>query len=103
MAVSVINVLGHTCPHKNSESHIDASHSRQPLVKGERLVRYEVNAVMGVFQAPGASAFLRLSLWWLLSRRRRFATSVFLGLERFAEVFGTSPSQTYKFELDGET
>ena len=31
---------------KNSGSHIDASHSRQPLVKGERLVRYEVNAVM---------------------------------------------------------
>ena len=33
-------------PLKNSGSHIDASHSRQPLVKGERLVRYEVNAVM---------------------------------------------------------
>ena len=32
---------------KNCGSHIDASHSRQPLVKGERLVRYEVNAVMG--------------------------------------------------------
>ena len=32
---------------KNSGSHIDASHSRQPLVKGERLVRYEVNAVIG--------------------------------------------------------
>ena len=32
---------------KNSISHIDASHSRQPLVKGERLVRYEVNAVIG--------------------------------------------------------
>ena len=32
--------------HKNLGSHIDASHSRQPLVKGERLVRYEVNAVM---------------------------------------------------------
>ena len=31
---------------KNSGSHIDASHSRQPLVKGERLVRYEVNAMM---------------------------------------------------------
>ena len=29
-----------------SISHIDASHSRQPLVKGERLVRYEVNAVI---------------------------------------------------------
>jgi hypothetical protein len=33
---------------KNCISHIDASHSRQPLVKGERLVRYEVNAVMAV-------------------------------------------------------
>ena len=32
--------------HKNSEIHIDVSHSRQPLVKGERLVRYEVNTVM---------------------------------------------------------
>jgi hypothetical protein len=31
---------------KNFGSHIDASHSRQPLVKGERLVRNEVNAVM---------------------------------------------------------
>ena len=31
---------------KNSKSHIDASHSLQPLVKDERLVRYEVNAVM---------------------------------------------------------
>ena len=31
---------------KNSEIHIDVSHSRQPLVKGERLVRYEVNTVM---------------------------------------------------------
>ena len=33
---------------KNLGSHIDASHSRQPLVKGERLVRYEVNAVIPV-------------------------------------------------------
>ena len=33
---------------KNSGSHIDAPHSRQPLVTGERLVRYEVNAVMPV-------------------------------------------------------
>ena len=37
--------LGHKS-HKNSEIHIDVSHSRQPLVKGERLVRYEVNTVM---------------------------------------------------------
>ena len=29
-------------------SHIDASLSRQPSVKGERLVRYEVNAVMSI-------------------------------------------------------
>ena len=27
---------------KNSKSHIDASHSRQPVVKGERLVRYQM-------------------------------------------------------------
>ena len=33
-------------PPKSMISHIDASLSRQPLVKGERLVRYEVNAVM---------------------------------------------------------
>ena len=39
-------LLGLREPLKNSGSHIDASHSRQPLVKGERLVRYEVNAVM---------------------------------------------------------
>ena len=38
--------VGNQSSHKNSNSHIDASHSRQPLVKGERLVRYEVNAVM---------------------------------------------------------
>lgn len=38
--------LGLESPGKNLGSHIDASHSRQPLVKGERLVRYEVNAVM---------------------------------------------------------
>ena len=38
--------VGAQRPRKNYGSHIDASHSRQPLVKGERLVRYEVNAVM---------------------------------------------------------
>ena len=31
---------------KHSGSHIDASHSRQYLVQGERLVLYEVNAAM---------------------------------------------------------
>ena len=39
-------VVGSQSSRKNSGSHIDASHSRQPLVKGERLVRYEVNAVI---------------------------------------------------------
>ena len=42
----VVAKVGNQGSHKNSNSHIDASHSRQPLVKGERLVRYEVNAVM---------------------------------------------------------
>ena len=49
-------LLGARCPLKNSGSHIDASLSRQPLVKGERLVRLEVNAVMpdaGSQGAPG--------------------------------------------------
>ena len=41
-----LSIVGSQSPLKNSGSHIDASHSRQPLVKGERLVRYEVNAVM---------------------------------------------------------
>ena len=39
------SLLGHR-PRKNSKSHTDVPHSRQPLVKGERLVRYEVNTVM---------------------------------------------------------
>jgi len=39
-------VVGALGLRKNWGSHIDASHSRQPLVKGERLVRHEVNAVM---------------------------------------------------------
>ena len=44
--VSFLEPVGTRRSLKNCESHIDASHSRQPLVKGERLVRYEVNAVM---------------------------------------------------------
>ena len=39
-------------------SHIDASHSRQPLVKGERLVRYEVNAVMSASLCVRAAELL---------------------------------------------
>ena len=31
---------------KKSKTHIDASHLLQPVVKYERLVRYEVNAAM---------------------------------------------------------
>ena len=44
-----------TSPRKNSEIHIDVSHSRQPLVKGERLVRYEVNTVMLHLKNSGAT------------------------------------------------
>ena len=71
---------------KNSRSHIDASHSRQPLVKGERLVRYEVNAVMlttsfkchhFATHTAMASYFTQrldiplcwlMRIWWLLGR-----------------------------------
>ena len=45
-SIVCVALVGARRPLKNSGSHIDASHSRQPLVKGERLVRYEVNAVM---------------------------------------------------------
>ena len=45
-------MLGPEGPSKIPGSHIDASHSRQPLVKGERLVRYEVNAVMPASRPP---------------------------------------------------
>ncbi len=56
---------------KNLGSHIDASLSRQPLVKGERLVRYEVNAVMSLKSAfLRGLASVRLHLRW---HRRRDA------------------------------
>ena len=45
--------LGTNRSHKNNISHIDASLSRQPLVKGERLVRHEVNAVMDIGPSLG--------------------------------------------------
>ena len=45
---------------KKNGIHIDASHSRQPLVKGERLVRYEVNAVMRPLGMPAPSGCLCL-------------------------------------------
>jgi hypothetical protein len=61
-------MLGAISSRKNSGSHIDASLSRQPLVKGERLVRYEVNAVM--FKPnPAATNFL------LLGRQPMFPTA----------------------------
>ena len=44
--MSLIRVVGTQGFPKNCVSHIDASLTRQPLVKGERLVRYEVNAVI---------------------------------------------------------
>ena len=47
-ACSCREPLGNT-PRKNWGIHIAAFLSRQPLVKGERLVRYEVNAVISEF------------------------------------------------------
>ena len=52
-------LLGTGSPLKNSGSHIDASLSRQPLVKGERLVRYEVNAVMPFPGGRGRRGFAK--------------------------------------------
>ena len=63
--------VGDRSPRKNWKSHIDASHSRQPLVKGERLVRYEVNAVMllaGAWRSIGPLRAASRPCAW--SRRR---------------------------------
>ena len=53
---SVVEYWG-SRPRKNSEIHIDVSHSRQPLVKGERLVRYAVNTVMHEVGQPRVPGF----------------------------------------------
>jgi hypothetical protein len=52
-------------PRKNSEIHIDVSHSRQPLVKGERLVRYEVNTVISYVSGVSYTKFQILQLGYL--------------------------------------
>jgi hypothetical protein len=64
-----------TRPRKNSEIHIDVSHSRQPLVKGERLVRYEVNTVMGNLGCKGVPDF-EVNDWgpWSSSFRQQHST-----------------------------
>ena len=56
----LVQLVGGQSPLKNSGSHIDAPHSRQPLVKGERLVRYEVNAVMTKFIHKGQACLAKL-------------------------------------------
>ena len=45
-SMSLIQFVGTQRFPKNCVSHIDASLSRQPSVKGERVVRDEVNAAM---------------------------------------------------------
>ena len=93
-----VRIVGSQGSRKNSNSHIDASHSRQPLVKGERLVRYEVNAVMRRLGAAGDSGsrgdasnrFLVVSTWCIAhsprttgrSRRPRDFPEVKLSFER---------------------
>ena len=53
-------------PLKNNGSHIDASLSRQPLVKGERLVRAEMNAVIITNAATARYSAKRLVSWLAL-------------------------------------
>ena len=64
----MLNVLSHGVgtlgPRKNSGSHIDASLSRQPLVKGERLVRYEVNAVIHCIIQLLIFKLITCLSWW---------------------------------------
>ena len=44
--IQLNSIVGTRRSRKHGRSHIDASHSRRRLIKGKRLVRYEVNAVM---------------------------------------------------------
>ena len=55
---------------KNWHSHIDASLSRQPLVKGERLVRYEVNAVIAHMWHQYLWALCYIKKWTLKHHSR---------------------------------
>ena len=95
-----------TRPRKNSEIHIDVSHSRQPLVKGERLVRYEVNTVMprlgcqGVpsFEVhecgPWSCFFRRPQLYTTCSRTLSAATTCHNAeLTAWQQVFAPAPNQ----------
>ena len=54
-----MSLLGNT-PRKNWGIHIAAFLSRQPLVNGERLVRYEVNAVMNIRHQSTRDAIMKL-------------------------------------------
>jgi len=85
---------------KNCGSHIDASLSRQPLVKGERLVRYEVNAVMlRTVDAEG--------LHFVLSSKHD--VTVCEHWQRFGcqccvlRLLGRSPPKNCKNDLDDQT
>ena len=57
--------------------------SRQPSVKGERLVLFEVNAVMGMAKATGLRALLGLSPWWLhwMDHVRKIGAGCFLWVQ----------------------
>ena len=73
---------------KNSGSHIDASLSRQPLVKGERLVRYEVNAVITGIAQPcttNSAAVYRLMFY------RKFATEPKIITLHYRFIYVTRP------------
>ena len=96
-AVEEATLVGNQSSRKNSNSHIDASHSRQPLVKGERLVRYEVNAVMTLGDVATQSwSHLRqqglcVGLWMGFARRGLFPTE--------ATIAGSSARGLLSFRL----
>ena len=70
--------VGSQSPRKNLGSYIDASHSRQPLVKGERLVRYEVNAVMAINAGCAFSRILCLGCQCVASGKPEFEMNSFM-------------------------
>jgi hypothetical protein len=93
--------VGDQGPRKNLGSHIDASHSRQPLVKGERLVRYEVNAVMlHVATHPNPTYGLQQT-WWAMGTGVPAQQCQHASIH--VALLGRGPHKNCKNDLDDQT
>ena len=99
--------VGPKRPLKNSCIHISASLSRQPLVKGERSVRFEVNAVISLSDEritihiePDVFAI------WIAHQHpaiRNYNLTMRLSLPLTTLLVGPKPSKNCKNDRKGQT